>query len=148
MNCWASTIIHLRYCIEPRTDKLSNLIRSSLIIWLLYKTIKENVAFIYLYYSIPFTDSKYVQSLKNVLFVSEPLEFIPSNRGKGHLLMCNGYSFVNVYNNTRWHCSKRLAGCKVRLSTNMERKLIGISGQHNHEPPSFYRASDGKLYRR
>ncbi|CAH2267934.1 jg8396 [Pararge aegeria aegeria] len=73
------------------------------------------------------------------------IQFIPSNRGSGYLLLYMGNTFVNMYKNMRWHCSKRHSGCKVRMSTTAGGKFAGATGEHNHPPPQIFRTADGKI---
>lgn len=72
---------------------------------------------------------------------------MPSNRGGGQLIIFKGFTFVNVYNQIRWHCSKRLAGCKVKMSTTSTGQLVEVTGEHNHPPPNIFRSPNGKMYK-
>ncbi|CAH2040255.1 unnamed protein product, partial [Iphiclides podalirius] len=81
-----------------------------------------------------------------IFFVDEA-EFIPSNRGKGQVLVYRGYTFANMNNKTRWYCSKKAAGCKVRLLTTPEGRVIESLYEHRHDPPNLFRAADGRIYR-
>ncbi|CAH2085751.1 unnamed protein product [Euphydryas editha] len=89
------------------------------------------------------TNSGHYLVLRNV---NHELVFLPSNRGKGVILLYKGYTFAHMTNKTRWYCSKKSAGCKARLITTHDGALMHVTeAYHNHPPPSLYRTNDGKI---
>ncbi|OWR46258.1 hypothetical protein KGM_208279 [Danaus plexippus plexippus] len=81
-------------------------------------------------------------------FIIDIVEYMPTNRGKGVLLIFNGFTYAHRENRTRFYCSKKAIGCKARLTTTEEGNLLEVvESKHNHAPPKLYRTNDGKVYK-
>ncbi|CAH2085786.1 unnamed protein product [Euphydryas editha] len=65
-------------------------------------------------------DSNITAGWKAVDAAQEDLEFVPSNRGKGTILIYKGHTYSHFHTKTRWYCSRRLKGCRARLQTTTE----------------------------
>ncbi|OWR46259.1 hypothetical protein KGM_208280 [Danaus plexippus plexippus] len=76
---------------------------------------------------------------------SDAIEFIPSNRSNGRLLVHREYTYVSMNTKTRWYCSKKKMGCKTKLVITPEGEFVELLGQHDHPPPLLYRTQDGQI---
>lgn len=80
--------------------------------------------------------------------LTDVLEFIPSNRGKGLTLVYKGFTYGHMHSRTRWYCSKKKKGCPAKISTTAEGELLQvIEGHHNHPPPKLFRTIYGRIYK-
>lgn len=76
------------------------------------------------------------------------IEYIPSNRLDGVLLVYNGYTYSNTSSSkSRWYCSKKSKGCKAKIITTEDRQFIKSIGGHAHPQPTLFRSADGKIYK-
>lgn len=72
-------------------------------------------------------------------------ELIPSGKGR-HLIMLKKYTFSQTTKSSRyWSCSKKARlQCTARFKLDEGHNIISYHLEHNHEPPSLYRTSDGR----
>ncbi|RVE50161.1 hypothetical protein evm_005184 [Chilo suppressalis] len=82
----------------------------------------------------------------NLDFQQDVLEFMPSNRGKGQVLIYKGYTYANMGNKNRWYCSKKSRlGCKGKLW--LKDGVVNHEYGHDHDPPKLFRTQDGNIIR-
>ncbi|KAI5646685.1 FLYWCH zinc finger domain-containing protein [Phthorimaea operculella] len=77
----------------------------------------------------------------------DSIEFIPSNRGKGVLLVHKSYTYASMTSKTRWYCSKKASGCRAKIITTEEGQFLQLVDIHSHLPPRLFRTNDGKVIR-
>lgn len=83
-----------------------------------------------------------------VKLVPEILEYVPSNRGKGLILIYKGHTYGRMTSKGRWYCSKKAKGCKAKIHTTPDGELVKVvQSEHNHPPPTLCRTNDGKVIR-
>ncbi|CAH2085745.1 unnamed protein product [Euphydryas editha] len=83
-----------------------------------------------------------------VKYFADVLEYVPSHRGKGMMLIYKGHTYWHITSKTRWYCSKKKKGCRAKIQTAPDGELVAvIESHHNHPPPTLYRTEDGNILR-